>query len=203
MSHDKVRSGQRDAFTLVELLVVIGIIALLVAMLMPVLSKAREAGNRVKCGSNIRQLVMGAIMQAQEKRKKGVLFPNDDGGNDTLAHIIPEYVNSPSVAVCPSTSNSIRPDVIYANSIPEYGRDVLQDIHKVAANAGAGFGHSYEVFGWYDGVVQYPDGTVINGLSLGDANVQRGIGPGEAGYVTDPSTAATNGARCTSRRRRS
>ena len=56
---------RRHAFTLVELLVVIAIIAILIAILMPVLAKAREHANRVKCAANLHSIGQGLTAYTQ------------------------------------------------------------------------------------------------------------------------------------------
>jgi prepilin-type N-terminal cleavage/methylation domain-containing protein len=58
------------AFTLVELLVVISVIAILLAILMPALSKARESAKRITCATNIRTLNAATIMYAGEYNNK-------------------------------------------------------------------------------------------------------------------------------------
>ena len=74
----------RAAFTLVELLVVIGIIALLISILLPALSKARDSANTLKCLANLKSIVQGAINYSSEN--KGMMLPAQWGtrlGSDT------------------------------------------------------------------------------------------------------------------------
>ncbi len=65
------KNQSKAAFTLVELLVVIGIIALLIAILLPALNKARNVALRTSCLSNLRQWGLISSMYVNEARSKG------------------------------------------------------------------------------------------------------------------------------------
>jgi prepilin-type processing-associated H-X9-DG protein len=68
MGQPKNKTARTTAFTLVELLVVIGIIAVLISILLPSLGKARKQAANVQCMSNLRQIVSGAMLHSTEHR---------------------------------------------------------------------------------------------------------------------------------------
>jgi prepilin-type N-terminal cleavage/methylation domain-containing protein/prepilin-type processing-associated H-X9-DG protein len=72
---------KNKGFTLVELLVVIGIIALLISILLPALTRAKEQANTIKCASNLRQIAVAITAYATDNR--GKLIPDlvETGGS--------------------------------------------------------------------------------------------------------------------------
>src|ERR1039457_1035338 len=72
-----VGAHHRAGFTLIELLVVIAIIAILAALLLPALSRAKEKGRQIVCVSNLKQMTLAWIMYPGDNNDR--LAPNHDG----------------------------------------------------------------------------------------------------------------------------
>ncbi len=103
---------KREAFTLLELLVVLAIISILVAVIIPSLSKARENARRSICLSNLKQIGASATMYSDDHSGA---FPNafdgtSDGNSnietgdqpDKWGRLYPRYINDVKVFFCPS-----------------------------------------------------------------------------------------------------
>jgi prepilin-type N-terminal cleavage/methylation domain-containing protein/prepilin-type processing-associated H-X9-DG protein len=91
----------RRAFTLVELLVVIGIIALLISILIPALSKAREQGMTIKCLSNMRSIMQAFHMYSNDN--KGVMLPCGTNAQGWWCNLLVDF-NYTKAPTCPSSA---------------------------------------------------------------------------------------------------
>jgi prepilin-type N-terminal cleavage/methylation domain-containing protein len=101
-------STKSPGFTLVELLVVIGIIAMLIALLLPTVKGAREHSVRVHCSNNLRQIMIGSLGYSADSH--GYLpFPNWAGMNST--YLGPGWLYQPSSAAF--VPDTVKTGVVY------------------------------------------------------------------------------------------
>ena len=104
------RRQQAGAFTLVELLVVVGMIALLIALLLPTLARAREQANRTKCAANLRSIGWAMTMYVQRYGcyPGANLSSNPSSSAVWPVRLRPFLDNQKDVFLCPSRDDSFR-----------------------------------------------------------------------------------------------
>jgi prepilin-type N-terminal cleavage/methylation domain-containing protein/prepilin-type processing-associated H-X9-DG protein len=152
---NRLVSPKTRGFTLIELLVVIAIIAILAAMLLPALSRAKDRTRRVACMNNQKQLTLGCLMYSDDN-SKGALTPLQSDGDDDQSWLYPNYIRNTSSFICPSTQNFIRQTNYIRNSINEV---TLYDLTYFATSK-RNPGSSYELFGWWGYTYGSPKGTL-------------------------------------------
>ncbi len=165
------RRHRGRGFTLVELLVVIGIIAILISVLMPALSRARSQANQVKCAANLRQ--MGQAMTMYLTQWKA--YPGCSGYNGSVYYAVwPTRLraflnNNQGVFLCPSQEagfewpvqssggNASAADAPYGYNAGE----ALLNVFTVAFSYGYNDWGSYNVSGNHGlgADVGFPNGT--------------------------------------------
>jgi prepilin-type N-terminal cleavage/methylation domain-containing protein/prepilin-type processing-associated H-X9-DG protein len=89
----------RSGFTLIELLVVIAIIAILAAMLLPVLARAKESGRRISCLNNLSQLNVAAQIYLTDNHG---FYPPRDGSNRWPNRWYENYGKNIKLLLCPT-----------------------------------------------------------------------------------------------------
>jgi prepilin-type N-terminal cleavage/methylation domain-containing protein len=163
-------------FTLIELLVVIAIIAILAAVLLPVLSKAQQRARSMQDVNNARQLVTGWIMYTGDNQ--GHLMANGDEANQVLTPTDPSLITGTNAQWCPGrqdvatelslakvpVSQNIGDQFIrvgllfpYVNNILAYKAPADQSFYP---DAGFQYPHvrSYSINTWLSPIVPYTSG---------------------------------------------
>jgi prepilin-type N-terminal cleavage/methylation domain-containing protein/prepilin-type processing-associated H-X9-DG protein len=159
--------NRRGAFTLIELLVVIAIIAILAAMLLPVLSRAKLTALQTSCLNNLKQLGLSVVLYDNDN--KG--YPLRGGNNAQWpAALVPYYKNT-NILACPSeialygtllgnTAVGTYPGYEADNAPNSY---IMNGWNDAFPNDWSGGGYNGTVCFLTDNMMLYPSETVIVG----------------------------------------
>lgn len=153
----------KRAFSLVELLVVVAVIAVLSSLLLPAMGRVREKGRQVRCISNVSQITRAHLMYSSDDSKAS--FSAKESSDDFDVNWLQPYLKFEQVWVCPATHNVVRTNKSFS---PVTGRYGLSDLIALGTR-GSKAGKSYQSLGFMS--VGTPYSMTINTSKLGEVSI--------------------------------